>query len=175
MFSSAEQPISDAELYILIRSNMKTFLRSLCRADWEDRLHDIFIATRKALRAGTLRDTANVVAYARGTARFLQWRENRNASKSAQLCAPASVTSKWSAGQIESAFAYAEQRASAKLLIRRLGTCNRAVITRFYLDDEPWRSICASLGLTKVQFRTRKTRALARLRAMQIKQRKNGG
>lgn len=46
--------------------------------------------------------------------------------------------------------------------LRELNERDRTILTRFYLDEEPWQQICEDMNLTETQFRLLKSRAKAR-------------
>jgi RNA polymerase sigma factor (sigma-70 family) len=151
--------MTDEELYELVRAALRGPMRAKYGQDGDDRLHDAFLAARKAFRNGTLRNPGSLLAYAWGAARFTQWDEHRKARRTRGLGPVTAISA-----TAERDLIAAERSTQALRLIRGLPAGDRAIITRFYLEGTPWRSICAELGLSDKQFRNRKSRALAKLR-----------
>lgn len=154
------------------------FSRRLGAQYAEDRTHDTYLATIRAIVNGGLREPDRLPGFIQGIAqrqlcvsvrRLLERRAREIACESLVLSDPAPG--------LDSAILRREERASVKCALRALSGPQREILVRFYVWEQTPGQICAEMTLTPTQFRLLKWRAKAefgtlarkRLQAQELK------
>lgn len=155
-------------LYVLlVRASRYMLAGRLRDQDPDDFLHETLAIVVEAIRNGDLRNPAALLGYVKGVVR----RHGalcivRNSVARRRMVDVGSAMEWASSGSDLEADLLSQERSE---LIRRglgrLGSRDRELLTRFYLQGESFHQICAEMNLTETQFRLYKSRAKAKLTA----------
>lgn len=150
------------QLYKLLGSGIRYYLcRQLGPVELEDRVHDTFLIVVNAIQRGDLREHARLMGFIRTVVRrqvagyiemaIIARREMTDLDAGVEV-----VDHRWSP---EEQMKLQEKAALIKAVLDELRPCDREILTRFYLDEIPWRQICEEMNLSPQQFRLLKNRA----------------
>ena len=129
----------------------------------EDRLHNTFEIVLNAVRTGALREPKALPGFVRTVLRFQAMASIREVRRERRNVGLSGIKTDGFQGNPEQLFAKYESKRLLKLFMDRLPERDRELLTRFYLDEQPWNRICADMNLTPTQFRLWKWRAKERL------------
>jgi RNA polymerase sigma-70 factor (ECF subfamily) len=152
------------DLYLLVNGMDRLFSYLISRVgmpEAEDGMHDILLQTVAAIRRDGLRDANSLPGMIRTIAKrwaitqiHLRVRFWDSASTGSEQI-PAFC-------DVEGELLARERRAIVEAVLQRMSLRDREILTRFYLQEQPFRQICAELQLTETQFRLIKSRAKSR-------------
>lgn len=164
---------AEADLYQAFRdSSAWRILANLGPDEFEDVLHDSFIALLKSVRNGTISSESSILQYSHGvtrnkTAHAIKLRVHRRMGSSIE------TWFKYDGSPIPLAFHSADRpdvdmEFSEKVSVvaeefAKLKTKEQEILRRFYFDGEDWPSICLVMRLTPTTFRCNKHRAKQKL------------
>jgi RNA polymerase sigma-70 factor (ECF subfamily) len=163
-------PAAMLDLYAAIRRCCMHSFRSTTGAegqDFDDRLHDAFLTVVEALRAGRLRDPRRLMGYVAKIIERRKYRMIAGLIAARQAIDFDGVIATRAAGEqtAEQALLGRERAAMAEKAFRGASPADREILSRFYIDRQPWKQICVDMGLTATGFRLLKWRAKARVTA----------
>lgn len=150
------------QLYKLFSRGIRYYLcRQLGPVELEDRVHDTFLIVVNAIQRGDLREHARLMGFIRTVVRrqvagyiemaIIARREMTDLDAGVEV-----VDRRWSP---EEQMKLQEKAALIKAVLDELRPRDREILTRFYLDEIPWRQICEEMNLSPQQFRLLKNRA----------------
>jgi len=161
-------PAAVEELYLLMKQMLRpNLLYSVRETDPSDLLHETLTIVVESIRNGELRNPAALRAYVQSVIRrqvagkILRavWNRKRMVNSAGALdCAHSSDNP-------EKDLLLHERKELIARGMRRLGSRDNELLTRFYLLGENYGHICEEMNLTETQFRLFKSRAKARLTA----------
>jgi RNA polymerase sigma-70 factor, ECF subfamily len=143
------------------------FSRRLGAQYAEDRTHDTYLATIRAIVNGGPREPDRLRGFIQGIAQrqlcvsvrsLLERRAREIACEDLVLSDPGP--------DLDSAILRREERASVKRALRALSGPQREILVRFYVWEQTPGQICAEMALTSTQFRLLKWRAKAEFAAL---------
>jgi RNA polymerase sigma factor (sigma-70 family) len=131
----------------------------------EDRVHEVYVITVRAIREGKVREPEHLAGFVRTVAVRQVCDEIRRAGLDRRRCvatdddAPLPSQAK----NPEDLAIENERRERMARTLRSLRPRDREILRRFYLECQTPAFICEEMGLTETQFRLMKSRAKARL------------
>lgn len=150
------------ELYNLAKNFTFFLMRQLGEEDLLDRVHDIFLTVAQAIRADKLRDPERLIPFLTTVTRFYTYDQIERRMFSRKRSAPLETVNPADARMNLEATAYTQQRRKiAKQILRQMPHRDRAVLERFYLQEQSKEQICREMKLTPTQFRLLKSKAKA--------------
>lgn len=165
------------DLYKLLNGGIRYLVcRQLGPQDIDDKINDIFLIVVEAIRRGDLREPARLMGFVRTVVRrqIAGYIETAVAARSTTVPldtdAPAHSAEMRQQVRVwntmadrkhnpEQALALKEKAALIKAALDEMRPRDREILTRFYLDEIPWRQICEEMNLSPQQFRLLKNRA----------------
>lgn len=150
------------ELYNLAKNFTFFLMRQLGEEDLLDRVHDIFLTVAQAIRSDKLRDPERLIPFLTTVTRFYTYDQIERRMFSRKRSAPLETVNPADARMNLEAAAYTQQRRKiAKQILREMPNRDRAVLERFYLEEQSKEQICREMQLTPTQFRLLKSKAKA--------------
>lgn len=152
------------QLYRVFSRGLRYFLiRRLGRQDFEDKLHDTFLITARAIRNGEIRNPECLPGFIRTVAhrQVAGYIEGQVHSRTCQAEINSGV---YVVDESENPEQEAIRREKMELMQKALTTLksrDREVLVRFYLQEQRPERICQEMNLTETQFRLIKSRAKA--------------
>jgi RNA polymerase sigma factor (sigma-70 family) len=151
------------ELYFAFLCMKARFAISLGRQEAEDRYHDLIVAIVSGIKKGYLREPTRLPGYVSTIANRLVMEQRSLHRRTRER----EVRDLWvgiadQGPNAETMAADSEIRGIAERVLNGMPGRDRAVLVRFYVDEEDPREICANLRLSQTQFRLIKSRAKAR-------------
>lgn len=133
----------------------------------EDSYHDLVVAVVTAIRTGTLREPARLAGYARMAARNIVADRIRSRLNAREVELHESCRAvKDDRPSAEATAIRRQAKAIAARLLGAMPSRDRAVLVRFYVDEDRPEQICSEMNLSATQFRLIKSRAKARFTAL---------
>jgi RNA polymerase sigma-70 factor (ECF subfamily) len=157
-----DDPEGTAELYRNLIGFKSYFARHLGLEDADDLYHDLIMAIIASIRNGTLREPARLAGYAKAVARNAVSDRIRALKRRQLESNTRGQTEPDKAPNPEANAIRREAKAIARCVLDGMPPRHRAVLVRFYIEEEKAGTICADLNLTATQFRLIKSRAKAR-------------
>ena len=166
---AAGDPQAMEALYSLLhRASRHMLQRKLRDHDPDDFVHEMLAIVVQAIQKGELRNPASLPGYVKGVVR----RQGalcivRNvASRKRMVDFESPMAEKAKSGEdLEGDLLQQERAEMVRRGMRRLGSRDCELMTRFYLRGESFHEICRDMNLTETQFRLYKSRAKAKLTA----------
>src|SRR5581483_1362116 len=130
----------------------------------DDLVHEVLVIIIEAIRAGELRDPSRLmpfmrrIAQRRGVAHIRRTIFLRRKFVMSEFAEPAAPV----CDSPDSPMQMDERLARMSRALGQLGTRDREILERFYLQEQPREQICDEMNLTDTQFRLFKSRAIAR-------------
>lgn len=165
--AQGDQQAMEMLYQFIFRATRRVLNGRLRDQDPDDFFHETLTIVMEAILNGELRNPAALPGYVQSVIR----RQGamcivRNVSRRRRMVDFGSVAEcARSAVDIEADMLLREQSDLVKRGLRRLGSRDRELMTRFYLKGEPFLQICRDMNLTETQFRLYKSRAKAKLTA----------
>jgi RNA polymerase sigma factor (sigma-70 family) len=150
-------------LYLEFGAFKGYFARQIGPEGAEDCYHDLILAVITSITQGKLREPERLAGYARSTARQMVW--NRIRTLRRLRLHEVSVGGRGEIDTTPSPEVIAidhEAKTIALRVLEGMSARDRAVLTRYYLEEDEPEAICADLDLTRDQFRLIKSRAKGR-------------
>ena len=162
-------PEAIERLYLLLfRTSRRMVHRRMHDQDPEDFLHDTLAIVVEAIQNGELRNPEALPGFVKGVMRrHGAWCVVKNVKARRRMVDFSSpVTEQATSGaDLEADLLWRERTELIRRGLRRLGARDQELMTRFYLNGEPFTDICQKMNLTETQFRLFKSRAKAKLTA----------
>ncbi len=152
------------QLYRVFSRGLRYFLvRQLGHQDFEDKLHETFLITARAIQNGDIRDPERLIGFIhtvarRQVARYIE--EQVNARKREVD----TISGVYVVDRSQDPEQEAILRNRTEIMKKALATLkprDREVLVRFYLREQRPEQICQEMNLTETQFRLIKSRAKA--------------
>jgi len=137
-------------------------------AEYEDRLHDVYVIVLEAILRNQIRQPESLSAFITTVARRQVCSHIREQVTARQKHVPLTADKfdvPDSGATPESAALRSEKTTDLLRRLSRLKPLDREILSRFYLEGQDQPKICSDLGITENQFRIRKSRAKARIAA----------
>jgi len=162
----ARDPRGEEELYRIINTGVRFCLcRQIPHQEVDDKVHNTFMVVLQAIREERLREPGRLMGYIRTVAQRQVAAYIHHAVQTRNLSVSIDSESGFPGIPVHSAIEdrifgrEASELVSNALM--RLPEFQREILRRFYLEHQTSNRICAEMGLTETQFRTRKCRAKA--------------
>ena len=138
-------------------------------AEFDDHLHDVFLAVLEAVQVGAIREPQRLVAFVRTIVRYQTVSAIRQAIRGRRGCEASETTGLADLRPTpERSHMEREQREVLGDVLRALRPEDSDILRRFYLDGQNQQQICKEMHLTSTQFRLHKSRAKGRLAALAL-------
>lgn len=154
-----------ADLYRIFGRGIRFYLcRQLGPQELEDKIHDTFLIVVQAIRRGEIREPERLMGFVRTVVRrqvaahIDQMVHNRKE----QINLDVSVRVADRRRNPEQTAAFRQRARFMMDILKQLSERDRAILTRFYLNEQSQEQICEEMHLTETQFRLLKSRAKAR-------------
>ena len=138
------------------------FCKHIGADDAEDMFHDLIVVLIKEIQKGSLEYPERLPGYAHAIAQRQIAAQIRLRIQSRRACNVDDVKLPDQAANAETSPARKELRAIAQRVLTALPVQQRAVLIRFYIQEQRPEEIQEALGITQTQFRIVKSRAKAR-------------
>ena len=160
------------QLYLVFRILSGSLRRQIGFADFEDRMHDIYLLVVDSIRQGKLREPAALTSYIHGIARLAACSSIGVRARHQRLSGSFRywIDSKSVRATPEAQLVEKQRLQIMRDLLASLSDREREVLTRFYLHEQTKEDICREMSLTTTQFRLAKSRAKQRLGRMGVAQ-----
>jgi len=163
---AAGEPEAVEELYALLRKLLSPQIRFRLRGEEpDDLLHETLTIVVQSIRSGVLRHPEALRRYAGSVVRKLIAGRIIGVIWTRQRTVSASDTPLHTDETPESTMLDREREALMQLGLKQLRSRDSELLTRFYLQGQPYSQICDDMQLTETQFRLFKSRAKAKLTA----------
>lgn len=152
---------------------LSLFLRNTFRKDYlktlgplaDDYLQELLIQVVQGIRQNKVEHPEKLIPYCRSLAANIRIDGLRSAASAARRLVPLEEgKNRQSSGNIESELILAQQLDTVLKLIELLDPVSGEIIRRYYFEDQSAWRIQSDMGLTEVEFRGRKGRAVRKLR-----------
>ena len=154
-----------AELYEVFAKGIRFYLcRQVGTQELDDRVHDAFLIVVQSIKRGELRDPRRLMGFVRTVVRRMV---------AAQI--DRDIQARRDTLEVDEGDRIADQRANPEKnfimrqkvsfirdILEKLGTRDREILRRFYVEEEHPEQICSDMNLSITQFRLLKSRAKAR-------------
>ncbi|MBL8229244.1 MAG: sigma-70 family RNA polymerase sigma factor [Bryobacterales bacterium] len=163
---AAGDPQATEELYQYILRRLRPLAESrLGSEEADDIAHETLMVTVVTIRNGELRHEMALRSYLHSVVRrLIAARIVQMIKRRRRLVDLGDALGGLPAkGTPESEALHREKRDLMGRLLKQLHSRDSELLTRFYLDGQPFREICADMQLTETQFRLFKSRAKAKL------------
>jgi DNA-directed RNA polymerase specialized sigma24 family protein len=124
--------------------------------------HDLIVVVVKQIQNGSLEHPERLPGYVRAIAQRRTAEQIRLRIRSRRACTVDDVELSDPTADAEASLAREELRAIARRVLKALPVRQRAVLIRFYIQEQRPEDIQEALGITATQFRLAKSRAKAR-------------
>lgn len=162
----AGDPDAVEELYALLRKLLSPQIRFRLRGEEpDDLLHETLTIVVESIRNGSLRHPEALRRYSGSVVRKLIAGQIVGVIWSRQRTVNASDTPLHTDETPESNMLDRERLALMQLGLQQLRSRDSELLTRFYIQGQPYSQICDDMHLTQTQFRLFKSRAKAKLTA----------
>ena len=138
------------------------FWKHIGAEDAEDMFHDLIVVLIRQIQNGSVEDPERLPGYALAIARRQIVAQIGLRMRSRCACSVDDVQLPDPAEDTETSLARKEQRAIARRVLKAMPVQQRAVLIRFYIQEQRPEEIQEALGITQTQFRLVKSRAKAR-------------
>ncbi len=161
-------PVAIEILYDNVHEIARPYLRwrlgELAGDEFEDCIHEAFLAALEAIQAEAIRDPARLRSFIQTIVRHKATMVIRKASRDRrQLDVQECLHLIDQAPGQERMLMISERGQLLQHFLKQLSPMEREILIRFYLSGHSRERICRDLELTPTQFRLRKSRAKARL------------
>jgi len=163
---AAGDPDAVEELYALLRKLLSPQIRFRLRGEEpDDLLHETLTIVVESIRNGSLRQPEALRRYAGSVVRKLIAGQIIGVIWSRRRTVNACDTPLHTDETPETTMLDRERLALMQLGLKQLRSRDSELLTRFYLQGQPYSQICDDMHLTQTQFRLFKSRAKAKLTA----------
>jgi RNA polymerase sigma factor (sigma-70 family) len=138
------------------------FCKHIGADDAEDMFHDLIVVLTKQIQKGALEDPERLLGYVRGIAQRQIAAQIRLRMRSRRAYSVDEIALSDQAADAETSLARKELRTIAERVLKALPVQQRAMLIRFYLQEQRPEEIQEAFGITETQFRLVKSRAKAR-------------
>lgn len=152
------------QLYRVFSRGLRYFLvRQLGAQDFQDKMHEIFLITVRAIRKGEIREPERLPGFIRTVAhrQVAGYIENQVYSRTRNADLDSGVCIVDQSQTPEQQALLRERTELMKTALGMLKSREREVLVRFYLEEQRPEQICREMNLTETQFRLIKSRAKA--------------
>jgi RNA polymerase sigma factor (sigma-70 family) len=148
----------------MLRTGFYCSLWSQGPQDAEDRIHDVFLQTVKAVRAGQLREPERLPGFVATIARRVAAQEVERRANTRRRTADIPQMDWLPDGRPdqETSLAEREELEVVRRVLSGLKPWERELLTRFYIREESPAQIQAGMGLSPGRYRVDKSRTLKR-------------
>lgn len=162
-----DDPEAASELYRGFAGHRNFFAAKFSPEEAEDLYHDLIVALIASIRSGSVRKPERLAGYVMTIARRLAVGHMRTLTRRRQYCS-LDVTNDETvvAPSADETAIQREIISVARRVLNAMSARDRAVIVRFYLEEQSASRICEELNLSESQFRNIKHRAKARLASL---------
>jgi RNA polymerase sigma factor (sigma-70 family) len=159
----AGDPAGSEELYEMLRTGFYCSLWSQPQ-DAEDRIHDVFLQTVKAVRAGQLREPERLPGFVATITRRVAAQEVERRANTQRRTADIPQIDWLPDGRPdqETSLAEREELEVVRRVLSGLKPWEREILERFYLREQSPARIQNDMHLSEVQYRVDKSRAMKR-------------
>lgn len=162
-----EDPNAMSDLYSLMQKGIKFMVQQrMCGREQhvEDRVHEVYLITVRAIREGKVREPDHLAGFVRTVAVRQVCDEIRRAGVDRRRSVPADSEMPVASTQRtpEEIAIENERHDRMRRTLQSLKPRDREILRRFYLDGQEQEQICEEMSLTETQFRLLKSRAKAR-------------
>ena len=152
------------QVYDIARPYLRWRLGELADVEFEDCIHEAFLAALEAIQAEAIRDPGKLRSFILTIVRHKATVVIRKASRDRrQLDVQECLHLIDQAPGQERMLMTSERSRLLQHFLKQLGPVEREILIRFYLSGHSRERICRDLELSPTQFRLRKSRAKARL------------
>jgi RNA polymerase sigma factor (sigma-70 family) len=157
------------QLYALFQRSVRYYLcRALGPQDLEDRIHDVFIAVVRAIRAGKLYDANCLVGFVRTCVgrKIAQTIDVLVTARRTDVVLPERDLAELVVDACDNPEELAvnrQRQAFVRQALEALRPLDREIVERFYVAEQSAAHIMAAMDLSDTQFRLLKSRAMEKL------------